>query len=815
MTISLNWLREYIDLPLSPEEVSTLLTDIGLEVDGLETHRSAKGDLSGIVVGEVVTCERHPEADRLSVTTINIGETALLNIVCGAPNVAAGQRVAIATVGAKVFDKEGNTFTIKRGKIRGAESNGMICAEDELGLGTNHDGIMILAADAPIGAQLRDVITIEEDTILEIGLTPNRSDATNHIGVAQDLAAAMRVRYNGNGQVRLPDVSAFAASTNTLPISVVIENEAACPRFTGVCIADIKVAASPEWLQKKLESIGVRAINNVVDATNFVLHELGQPLHAYDYNAISGQKIIVKNLPNGTKFTTLDEQVRELHAEDLMVCNGDSEGMCMGGVFGGLHSGVTDATTAIFLEAAFFNAKTIRRTGTRHNLRTDAARTFEKGVDPNGTLFALKRAALLIVELAGGNIASELIDIYPNLVEKARIEVKYSHINRLIGHFFEPKQVRHILTALNIDIEHEDVDGLIVRVPTNKADVLREADIIEEIGRIFGLNEVPMPAQLRSSLSFSEGYNRHAAQRNIADSLSAQGWCEMMAVSLSQSNYYKDDLLPVVNEELVYINNTSNQNLDIMRPHMLPSGLEAIVHNLHRQQSDVRLYEFGKTYINNGEGNYTETPRLTLMLTGRATPEHWANKENRAANIFDLKTYVIGVLQKLGIAQYQEAVHVGLPFANALKLHRGPLELVTFGKVSPRVARKFDIKQEVFYADFNWANVLQAAANAKTTFAELNKFPIVRRDLALVLEKNVTFADISQVVRKVGKPMLREVRLFDVYEDETKLGEGKKSYAIAMTLEDNTRTLLDKDVDNTIQRVEAALLKQLGATVRR
>ena len=815
MTISLNWLREYIDLPLSPDEISNLLTDIGLEVDSLKTHRSVKGDLLGIVVGEVVTCVRHPEADRLSMTTINIGEPELLNIVCGAPNVAAGQRVAIATVGAKVYDKEGNPFTIKRGKIRGAESNGMICAEDELGLGTNHDGIMILAADTPIGALLRDVVTIEEDTIFEIGLTPNRSDATNHLGVAQDLAAAYRVRHDGNGAVRLPDVGTFRVGSATLPISVTVENNAACPRFTGVCISGLKVGPSPEWLQKRLENIGVRAINNVVDATNFVLHELGQPLHAYDYRAISGQHIIVKNLPTGTKFTTLDEQVRELNDEDLMICNGLGEGMCIGGVFGGLHSGVTDTTTDIFLEAAFFNAKTIRRTATRHGLRTDAARTFEKGTDPNGTRFAIKRAALLIQAVAGGQISSEIIDIYPQPIEPAKIHVLYSHVNRLIGQTFSPEQTCAILTALNIVIEQKDTEGITVRVPTNKADVLREADIIEEIARIAGLNQVPMPKQLRTSLSFSQGFNRQAAQRNIADSLSAQGWCEMMAVSLSQSNYYKDDLLPIANENLVYINNTSNMNLDIMRPHMLPSGLEAILHNLNRQQNDVRLYEFGKTYAKLGEGKYTETPHLTLMLTGRTAPEHWSNKDNSLANIFELKTYVIGVLQKLGISQYQETTATGLPFANALKLHRGPLELVTFGKVSPRVTRKFDIKQTVFYAEFHWANVLQAAENAKTTFAELNKFPTVRRDLALVLEKNTTFADISQVIRKVGKPLLRDVRLFDVYEDETKLGEGKKSYAIAMTLEDNSRTLLDKDVDNTMQRVEEALLKQLGATVRR
>ncbi|MFM2267797.1 MAG: hypothetical protein RL757_1238, partial [Bacteroidota bacterium] len=594
MKVSLNWLRQYINIEQNTAEIEALLTDLGLEVEGIEELGGIAGNLEGIVVGEVVECERHPDADRLSLTKINIGKTDFLQIVCGASNIAKGQKVVVATTGATLYPMEGEPFKIKKGKIRGQESEGMICAEDEIGVGKSHAGIIVLPAETVVGTPAIEVFDIEKDTVFEIGLTPNRSDATCHVGVARDLGA--RLRVNGSAsRIKLPDVSAFSVKNKDLKIEVSLENEAACPRYAGLCIENIKVGESPDWLKKRLESIGVRSINNVVDVTNFVLHELGQPLHAFDFDQIAGQKIIVKTQEEGTKFKSLDEVERSLFAEDLMICDGDSKGMCIGGVFGGFQSGVTDGTTRIFLEAAHFAPKSIRRSSMRHNLRTDAAKVFEKGSDPNLCVFALKRAALLLEMVAGGRVASELIDIYPNPIPNVEVTVRYAKVRNLIGKNIETHVLKAIFEALDMKILAENADGVRVSIPTNKADVLREVDVVEEILRVYGFNNVEMPTQIRSAITKSE-YPDPVRVRNLtADLLASNGFNEMMAMSLTRSKYFLE-ILPMEKENLVFVNNTSTVELDVMRPTMLTSALECVLHNQNRQNSDLKLFEFGKTY---------------------------------------------------------------------------------------------------------------------------------------------------------------------------------------------------------------------------
>ena len=647
MKISYNWLKDYLNIDLTAEKAGEILTDIGLEVEGIEKTQSIEGGLAGLVVGEVKSAEQHPNADRLRVTTVDIGNGENLQIVCGAPNVAAGQKVIVATVGTTLYPISGEAFQIKKGKIRGEASLGMICAEDEIGVGTSHDGIIVLDAATAVGTPAKEVFDMKEDYIIEIGLTPNRSDATCHIGVAKDLAAALRVNHAFEGEVNMPSVADFAIDNKDLEIAVSVQNQAACPRYAGLSISNIEVKDSPEWLQEKLKAIGVRPINNIVDVTNFILHELGQPLHAFDAEKVTGKQIIVKNLAQDTPFVTLDEMERKLQSTDLMICNGNSEPMCIAGVFGGLKSGVTHKTKHIFLESACFEAIGIRKTGTQHLLRTDAATRFEKGVDPNGTLYALKRAALLIKEVTGGQISSEIIDIYPQKIEKAQIRVRYQRVETLMGVSISPAEIKNILTALEMDIVSEDEASLTVAVPTNKADVLREIDIIEEITRIYGSNNIAFPPQLKTALAYTEKPNKVAVFNRVADFLVSNGFYEIMGTSISNINYYAEN-----NKTVVPLLNSLNADLNSLRNKMLYSGLEVVSHNQNYQNTDLQLFEFGRTYgrfEKEGQQNYTEQKHITLYLTGNKQQESWRNEGEIAYDFFDLKAIVNQILKLLGL----------------------------------------------------------------------------------------------------------------------------------------------------------------------
>lgn len=812
MKISYNWLSQYIKVDKPVSEIEEILTDIGLEVEGSEIHESIEGGLKGMVVGHVLECSQHPNADKLSVTKVDIGQGEPSQIVCGAPNVAAGQKVIVATVGAMLYPTEGEPFEIKKSKIRGEVSMGMICAEDEIGLGTSHEGIMVLPQDTVVGTPAADYFKLETDTVIEIGLTPNRSDATSHLGVAEDLAARLKIAYGHDGVVSRPTVDGFEAKAD-LPIDVVVENSTACPRYSGVIIKNLKIGESPDWLKKRLEAIGVKVINNVVDITNFILHELGQPLHAFDYDEITDKKIIVKNLAKDSKFLTLDEKEIALHEEDLMICDGQSNGMCIGGVFGGIKSGVKDSTTTIFLESAYFEPRQLRRTSTRHLLRTDAAKCFEKGADPNRTVFALKRAALLLQEYAGGEIASEIVDIYPNPIEQVQVKVKFKNVTRLIGVEIPKDEIKRILDSMNIGIVEETDEYLVTSIPTNKHDVTREADVIEEILRIYGFNQVEFSEKLNSTLSYTKGLNTNYIQNTISDTLVGHGYYEMMGLSITQSKYFKE-ILPVKDEHLVYINNTSNQDLDIMRPTMLFTGLEAIVRNQNRQHSDLKLFEFGKSYKNLGDNSFEEVKRLSIFVTGNQASESWLQKAE-PVSYYTLKGVVRNVLNRLGVSSFQTTELDSDTFAFGMKYHRGKQVLVEFGQVDKGIARKMDIKNDVFYANFNWDNLMAAVAKSSIQVEDLSKYPYGRRDLALIVDKSIKFSDIATIAQKQAKKLLKSVNLFDVYENEEHVGKGKKSYAVSFIIQDPTKTLKDKEVEKLMKKLISTYERQLNATIRK
>ncbi len=814
MDVSLNWLRQYIDIDISPAEIGEVLTAIGLEVEGEKEVESIKGGLEGIVVGHVRTCTKHPNADKLSITKVDIGGEEVLDIVCGAPNVSAGQKVLVATVGTTLYSPEGEPWKIKKGKIRGEVSLGMICAEDELGLGKSHDGIMVLPEDVQIGMLAKDYFKLDTDYVYEIGLTPNRSDATNHLGVARDLSAALKVNYGYTGEVKMPDVSAFTPDNNSSNIEVVVENTNACPRFAGLVIKNLTIKESPEWMRQRLESIGVRSINNIVDITNFVLHELGQPLHAYDLDKITGNKIIVKTLAEGTPFVGLDEVERKLNAEDLMICDGDEQPMCIGGVFGGLTSGVTETTTAIFLEAAHFNAGSIRRSSMRHNLRTDAAKVFEKGSDPTMPVFALQRAALLIKEYADATISSDIIDKYPQPIPAVEIQASYANINRLIGVEIPKENVRFILEAMQMKVIEDTDTHIKVAVTPDKADVLREADLIEEILRIYGFNNVPIPGQIHTSMVTGEYPAPNMVRNLIADYLAGNGFYEMMAISLTESKYFKEKYKEIPEENLVYINNTSNMHLDIMRPSMIFSGLEAIVRNQNRQQSNLRLFEFGRTYQKQND-LYKEKEQLSIFLTGKRWDESWIFDSKEDVSYYTIKAYVDNVLKRLGMTSFQQRPVSSELFSIGTQYHRGDNVIVNFGKVSGILLKSMDIKNDVFYAEFNWATIFKNYKKHSMTIKDLNKYPTMRRDLALVVDKSVKFTDIARIAQKVGKKVLKEVNLFDVYINEKQLGTDKKSCAVSFLFENHDRTLKDKEIDKIMSQLITQYETQLGALIRR
>lgn len=815
MKISYNWLKQYLPIDLPAEKMAEILTGIGLEVEGTEKTEAIPGGLQGLVTGLVLTAQKHPNADKLTLTTVDVGQPQPLQIVCGAPNVAAGQKVIVATVGAVLYPVGSEPFTIKKSKIRGETSEGMICAEDEIGTGTGHDGILVLPPQTPVGIPAKDALQLPEDYVFEIGLTPNRSDAGCHIGVAKDLTAVLKVNYSMEIAVQMPDVSGFKPDNNQLPINVVVENTQACPRYAGVSISGVTVKESPQWLQERLKSIGLRPINNVVDITNFVLHELGQPLHAFDADHIDQKTVRVKNLPQGTTFTTLDEVTRTLNADDLMICNGSNQGMCIAGVFGGIGSGVTAQTQNIFLESACFNPRFVRRTATRHNLRTDAATRFEKGVDPNLTVYALKRAALLIKELAGGTISSNITDIYPQPVAKLKVTLTYNHLKRLLGIDMPPKQVKNILNALEIDILEETPDALLLAVPTNKTDVHREADVIEEIIRIYGLNNIPFTNKIQSSVSYTQKPHSQALKNIVADLLAGIGFQEIMSASISNANYYTEN----DSKDLVKLLSSINVDYNVMRKTMLYSGLEVIARNQNRKNTDLRLFEFGHTYsVLQNEKNqpqYAEQEHLALFLCGNHTRESW-RLQPRELNFFDAKEAIDKVLERLGIAALQQQI-IAQPTNDCqytLAYYHQNEPVAVIGPVTTQKQRQFDLKQPVYFANIYWNAILKLLSNQKLGFTEIPRFPSVRRDLALLLDKEITFAQVADVAVKNAGALLQSVNLFDIYEDQAKLGHNKKSYAIAFVLQDNTKTLTDKDIERVMNRIEAACRQQLHAELR-
>ncbi len=834
MKVSLNWIREFLDLDKSPEEIADILTSLGLEVEGWDVVKPSPVDLDKVCTGRVLECEPIPDTDHLSATKVDVGDGAIRSIVCGAPNVAAGQLVLVALPGTSVLSKDGQLFEIGERKVRGVPSQGMICAEDELGLGQDHSGILVLPATTPLGISAAQYFKLNTDVIFEIGLTPNRADATNHLGVARDLLAW--VRHNENPNAELRNLSPerrngqSAIGNPQSAIEVRVENPDACHRYTGVLIRDVTVQESPDWLKERLLALGQRPINNVVDITNYIRLERGQPLHAFDADQIQGGKIVVKTLPEGTVFKSLDAVDRKLSDQDLMICDGASNPMCIGGVFGGATSGVTEATRHVFLESARFNPTWIRRSMLRHNLRTDAAWTFEKGVDPNGCLPALYRAAELILELAGGSVASAITDIYPEPVAPVRVPVEYSRVHALIGQAIPKETITGILQALEISIENATEKGFTAVVPTNKPDVTREADVIEEILRVYGLDNVPMPGVMRTSMEISPKPNPDTIRNIAAEFLAANGFHECMGLSLSNSQYYTgpDALQPVPKESLVFVHNTANQGLDCMRPTLLFGGLEIILHNQNRQNPNLRLFEFGKTYSGplpaatvapSGPPNIVaekrEVYRLAVYLTGAHSPESWQPTPKPSVDFYTLKAFIQNLLARLGVSGFQETVVQEHPFQMALRYHRGPKDLVTFGQVQPAIVKKMDIKSPVFFADFNFDHILAALASGKIHFRELNKFPVVRRDLAMVLDRAVTFAEIQQVANKTAKARLKEINLFDVFEDEQKIGAGKKSYAVSFLFEDTEKTLKDKEIDALMQQLQQAFEQKLDASIRK
>lgn len=815
MKISYNWLKQYIDTELPPQQVSEILTNIGLEVEGLEEVQSVKGGLEGVVIGEVLTCEKHPDADKLTLTTVDLGGDEPVQIVCGAPNVAAGQKVPVATVGATLWPDE-KGFTIKKAKIRGSLSMGMICAEDELGLGSSHDGIMVLDPGAEPGMPAADYFQVENDIVFEIGLTPNRIDGASHMGVARDLAAYLK--QSGHVKMEKPSIEAFASDNNNLLIPVTIEEKAGCKRYSGVTLQGITVSESPTWLQNRLRSIGLMPINNVVDITNFVLHESGQPLHAFDADKIKGRQVIIRTMPEGTSFTTLDEQERKLRSSDLVISDAE-ESMCIAGVFGGIGSGVTEVTTSIFLESACFDPVYIRKTARHHLLNTDASFRFERGSDPNNTVWALKRAALLIKEIAGGEISSEVIDSYPEPVEDYKVEISFAHVDRLIGNPIEPSTIRSILESLEIRIEEESEKGMVLRVPPYRVDVQREADVIEEILRIYGFNRVEMAGGLRSTLSYTSKPDKEVVVNRTSDLLTSNGFYEMKSNSLTPSSHY--DTEETTDPAAVRLFNPLSQDLGLMRQNLLFGGLEAIAYNINRKQTDLKLYEFGNCYFLGEEKNvekplekYKEEFHMGIFLSGNVLQGNWGQKQVESS-FHQLKTYVETVLVKLGIdpMALESAGSENPQFDEGMVYSYKNSPLVEFGQVAQKTVKQFSIKQQVFAAEFNWDLVLKALSGHRILFKSLPRFQVVTRDFSIVLDKKVTFESLRILAFRAEKKLLKRVTLFDVYEGD-KIEKGKKSYALSFTLLDEDKTLTDKQIDKAMMRIANTFEKELGASIR-
>lgn len=822
MKISYKWLKEYVDTDLTPNELDDLLTFSGLEIEGVEKVETIKGGLEHVVIAKVLTCEPHPNSDHLHITTVDVGGERPLDIVCGAPNVAAGQKVVCAQIGTKIYTSDDEFYEIKKGKLRGAVSEGMLCAADELQLGTSHDGIMVLPDDAPVGMPAKEYFHVEEDYTLEVAITANRSDATSHIGVARDVVAVLNTRQQQSKKILWPAVAELP-KVGATPIKVTVEAADLCPRYTGLTLTNVKVAESPEWLQNKLRTVGIRPINNVVDVTNFVLMEVGQPMHAFDADKIAGRHVVVKCLPQGTPFVTLDGVERKLDSRDLMICD-ENEGMCIAGVFGGEKSGVTMQTTTVFLESAYFNPVSIRKTSKRHGLKTDASFRYERGCDPNITLWAIRRAAHLLQEIAGATIASDVIDVYPKPIERAKVEINYKRVFDLIGKEIPVDAIRTALTSLDIEIVGETAEGMSLLIPTCKVDVYRECDVIEEIMRIYGYNNITFDERLNSCLSYGQKPNPRKLQNVVSDYLTNNGFNEIMNNSLTKSEYFEDNA-DFDAAKSVHIINPLSKELNVMRQTLLYCGMECIVRNINYRILDQKLYEFGRTYQMNGTADgdttdvtkkYVETQHLAIFMTGQNTPESWKQK-SEPVDFYHLKAHVMNILRRMrvnmGRLQMLPAEEHYFAEGIVLQYRDSKKVLARIGTLSKETLKRMDCKQAVHYADIDWDLLLKNYPSQEVTYTEIAKYPEVRRDLALVIDKAVTFAEIEQVAYATEKKILKHVGLFDVYEGKG-ITDGKKSYAVSFILQDSDKTLTDKQIEMVMEKLQKNLEKQLGAVVR-
>ena len=817
MNISYNWLKEYVNFDLTPDETAAALTSIGLETGGVEEVQTIKGGLEGLVIGEVLTCVEHPNSDHLHITTVNLGEGDPVQIVCGAPNVAAGQKVVVATLGTKLYDGD-ECFTIKKSKIRGVESTGMICAEDEIGIGTDHAGIIVLPENAVPGTLAKDYYNIKSDYVLEVDITPNRADACSHYGVARDLYAYL-IQNGKQATLQRPSVDDFKVENHDLDIEVKVENSEACPHYAGVTVKGVTVKESPEWLQNKLRLIGVRPINNVVDVTNYIVHAFGQPLHCFDAGKIKGNEVIVKTMPEGTPFVTLDEVERKLSDRDLMICNKE-EAMC---IAGGLDSGSTEATTDVFIESAYFHPTWVRKTARRHGLNTDASFRFERGIDPNSVIYCLKLAAIMVKELAGGTISSEIKDVYTTPAQDFIVDLSYEKVHSLIGKVIPVETIKSIVTSLEMKITNETVEGLTLAVPPYRVDVQRDCDVIEDILRIYGYNNVEIPTTLKSSLTTKGEHDKSNKLQNlVAEQLVGCGFNEILNNSLTRAAYY-DGLETYPSNRLVMLLNPLSADLNAMRQTLLFGGLESIAHNANRKNADLKFFEFGNCYYFDGDKKnpekalapYSEDYHLGLWVTGKKVSNSWAHPDENSS-VYELKAYVENILKRLGLDLHNLVVGNLSDdiFAAALSVHtKGGKRLASFGVVTKKLLKAFDIDNEVYFADLNWKELLKAVRSAKVSYKELSKFPAVRRDLALLLDKNVQFAEIEKIAYETEKKLLKEVELFDVYEGKN-LEAGKKSYAVSFLLQDESQTLNDKMIDKIMSKLVKNLEDKLGAKLR-
>jgi len=808
MTISYKWLSEYLPVTVDPERLSRILTSIGLEVESMNKFEEVKGGLQGLVIGEVVSTEKHPNADKLTITNVNIGRTDPLQIVCGAPNVAAGQKVVVATVGTTIYPSTGDPLTMKVATIRNVESHGMICAEDEIGLGTSHAGIMVLPGEVTVGTPAAEYFQPYNDIVYEIGLTPNRMDAMSHWGVARDVCAYLSHHDKKDIKPKLPITNSFKIDNTSFLIDVKVENATACPRYSGISIDNVTIKESPNWLQQKLKAIGLRPINNIVDITNYIQHETGQPLHAFDADAIYGRKVIVKNLPAGTRFVTLDEKERILSAEDLMICD-EKEGMCIAGVFGGLHSGVTEKTKTIFLESAFFDGITLRKTSFRHGLRTDAASRFEKGTDISATVNVLKRAANLIKEICNGEITSEIVDIYPKKKEKTEIAIKWHYIKKLSGKNYHPDAVKDILNSLGFEIMKEGIDELRVAVPYHKPDITLPADIVEEIVRIDGLDNIDIPEAITITPAVEENYAKEVYREKTANYLVGLGFNEMMTNSITNAAYFSEEEL----QTMVTMKNSLSAELNILRNSLFETALEVVAHNLNHKNNSLRLFEFGKAYSSSGPGRYNESEKLCIVISGNKNEDSWKQK-SVSADFYLLKGTVDATLQSLGVLPFSTEKLLAPKLDNHIVYKYNNQIIAGAGEVKKNILDKFGIKQPVFLAELNWQFLSEQASTQTTTIKEISRYPAVQRDIAMIVSKELVWEEVHMTVQKIKLDKLQDIKLFDIFESE-KLGAGKKSMAVNFTFQDEGKTLTDKEIDGWMSKIMTSLEKELQAEIRK